>query len=72
MGVQFKVRPEQSNWQNGSHRPVLEIRRSKIDDFMFNKTICSATCSMSGFALPWPDTFLIYLLFSFFSFARPL
>lgn len=28
VGVQFKVKPEQSNWQNGSHCTVLEIRSS--------------------------------------------
>lgn len=28
VGVQFKVKPGQSNWQNGSHCPVLEIRSS--------------------------------------------
>lgn len=26
VGVQFKVKPVQSNWQNNSHCPVLEIR----------------------------------------------
>lgn len=34
VGVQFKVKPVQSNWQNSSHCPVLEIRRS-------NRGVCS-------------------------------
>lgn len=56
VGVQFRVKPKQSKWENSSQCPVLEIRRSNRGFYVQQGyTVCSAPYSISGFSLPGPD-----------------
>lgn len=55
VGVQFRVKPKQSKWENSSQCPVLEIRRSNRGFYVQQGyTVCSAPFSISGFSLPGP------------------